>query len=178
MNIRRKMSGSGATNFLWALAVFAVAIVAIGGSFWVNKPHRAAQTNESADITVYKTKYCGCCHKWVEHLRDSGLTVAVNDVDSTHPFRSKFGIPDTMASCHTAVAGDYWVEGHVPADLIQQLLQERPENIQGIAAPGMPQGSPGMEGTNPVTYDVVAYTRDATTSVYATRQGTTAPDPQ
>ena len=93
------------------------------------------------------------------------------NVDSTSPVRARLGVPNTMTSCHTAVAGEYWVEGHVPADLVQRLLAEEPDDIAGIAAPGMPIGSPGMEGPNPVTYDIVAYGSDGKSHVYATRQG-------
>lgn len=178
MNTVRKIRDSAATFYFWALAVFAATIVAIGGALWTGQPSPPVQVSEDADITVYKNRYCGCCHAWIDHLRASGLSVAVQDVDSTYPLRSEFGVPDSMASCHTAIAGDYWVEGHVPADLVQRLLAEQPADIEGIAVPGMPIGSPGMEGPNAVTYDVVAYARDATTSIYATRQGETAADPQ
>lgn len=178
MNNDRRYSGSAITNYLWALAVVAVAIVTISGALWTGAPPQPVQVSEDADITVYKNRYCGCCHEWVNHLRTSGLSVAVKDVDSTQPVRSRLSVPDSMASCHTAVAGDYWIEGHVPADLVQRLLAEQPADIAGIAVPGMPVGSPGMEGPNAVTYDVIAYAPDATTSIYATRQGKTAPDPQ
>jgi hypothetical protein len=143
-------------------------------------PGGAAQTNASGTasaaeavpaITVYKTKMCGCCTKWVEHLEHSGLDVNVILVDETSSMRTRLGIPPDLASCHTAVAGDYWVEGHVPADLIQQLLQERPSDIQGIAAPGMSPGSPGMESTEPVTYHVFSVDDSGEVGIYATRQG-------
>jgi len=128
---------------------------------------------EDTDIVVYKTPTCGCCSKWIAHLRDSGLEVSVVNVPNTQLVQSRVGVPRRLGSCHTAVVGDYWVEGHVPADLIQGLMAEKPEDIRGIVVPGMPAGSPGMEGPNPVKYDVLAYGSDGNTTVYATRQGLT-----
>jgi hypothetical protein len=122
-------------------------------------------------ITVYKAPMCGCCTKWVEHLEHSGFNVEVITVDATQSVRDRLGVPHELASCHTAVAGDYWVEGHVPADLVQQLLRDRPEGIQGIAVPGMPAGSPGMESPNPVTYQVLSVDESSEVGIYATRKG-------
>jgi len=122
-------------------------------------------------VTVYKTEACGCCLKWVDHLESNGLDVEVVNVTSTAPTREQFGVPNKLLSCHTGTINGYWVEGHVPADLVKKLITEKPEDIRGISAPGMPMGSPGMEGPNPVQYDIVAYHADGTTSVYATRQG-------
>jgi hypothetical protein len=126
---------------------------------------------QSAEVVVYKTASCGCCRDWVSHLERSELRIEVVNVSSTSPTRDQQGVPHRLGSCHTAVVGDYWVEGHVPADLVRRPMKERPGNIEGIAVPGMPMGSPGMEGPNPVTYDVIAYHSDGSTSVYATRQG-------
>ena len=134
------------------------------------------EPTSSADITVYKNQYCGCCLDWVEHLKVSGLTVDVKNVESTMSIRDRLGVPQKLGSCHTAEINGYWVEGHVPADLIQKLVSEKPADIQGISAPGMPLGSPGMEGPNPQTYDIVAYHADGTTSVYATREGKESAD--
>jgi hypothetical protein len=175
MKFHRNTGGNATTNSLWALAIVAAAGVTIGGALWLGEPNTQVRAASSADVTVYKNRYCGCCHKWVEHLRVSGLTVDVHDVDSTSSVRSMLGVPDTMASCHTAVAGEYWVEGHVPADLVKQLLAEKPADIAGIAVPGMPIGSPGMEGHNPVTYEVVALKTDGSPEVYATREGKMTP---
>ena len=122
-------------------------------------------------ITVYKTEACSCCLNWVDHLESSGLAVEVVKVASTAPTRERFGVPPKLLSCHTGSINGYWVEGHVPADLVKKLITEKPDDIRGISAPGMPMGSPGMEGPNPVQYDIVAYHADGTTSVYATRQG-------
>jgi len=130
-----------------------------------------ATSEAEASVVVYKSPSCGCCSQWVEHLRRNGLEVDVVNVNSTEPVRIRLGVPRKLTSCHTAVAGDHWVEGHVPADLVQRLIAERPDDIRGIAVPGMPVGSPGMEGPNASEYKVMSYDRAGNTSVYATRQG-------
>lgn len=148
-------------------AIITIAVVA-GAGVWIGIPTSEAEIGE---VVVYKTPACECCHRWVAYLRDNGFEVNAINVPSTQPTRERVGVPERLGSCHTAVVGEYWVEGHVPADLIQQLLAEEPNDIRGIAAPGMPMGSPGMEGPNPVEYQVLAYHSDGTTTVYATRQG-------
>ena len=121
-------------------------------------------------MTVYKTKTCGCCGKWVEHLRANGFAVTVNDVPSTAEYRAKYGVPDALASCHTAVVGGYTVEGHIPAADIHRLLKERPKG-KGIAVPGMPMGSPGMEGPHRQAYSVLLFQPDGLTTVFAKHAG-------
>src|SRR5262245_1225599 len=95
-------------------------------------------------IEVFKTPTCGCCNKWVEHLRANGFSPTVKDVPSTAEYRRKFGVPERLLSCHTAIVGVYAIEGHVPAQDIHRLLKERSKG-RGLAVPGMPIGSPGME---------------------------------
>lgn len=152
-------------------------VIAIGALIFIARsPSSAsdepASANASANVvTVYKTEACGCCLKWVDHLEANDFAVEVVNVASTAPTREKFGVPPQLLSCHTGTIDGYWVEGHVPADLVKQLITDKPGDIRGISAPGMPAGSPGMEGPNPVTYDIVAYHADGTTSVYARRQG-------
>lgn len=150
------------------LSAFAVVFVLVVARVWQNSP---TSTNPTADIVVYKTPNCECCNRWVDHLRDNGFDVGTVNMQSTQPKQSAVGVPHELRSCHTARVGDYWIEGHVPADLIQRLLQEQPKNVKGLSAPGMPVGSPGMEGPNPVEYKVMALHHDGLTSVYATRQG-------
>jgi hypothetical protein len=120
-------------------------------------------------VTVYKSPSCGCCTKWVEHMRASGFEVVVNDMDDVTPLKNEAGVPKTLRSCHTAVVSGYTLEGHVPADLVQKLLKEKPKNTAGLAVPGMPMGSPGMEGPRKDAYEVVAYGADGKTRVYAKR---------
>lgn len=95
-------------------------------------------------VTVHKSPYCGCCTKWVEHLRAEGFEVEVIATDDMGPVKQRVGIPPAKGSCHTAEVGGYFVEGHVPADDIKRLLAERPA-ARGLTVPGMPAGSPGME---------------------------------
>ena len=183
-----RITGSAQPNHLSLLAAIGAVVVAIAGGNWSYAAGDSAQestdsqvsanskiSSEDADIVVYKAAACGCCHQWVAHLREHGLKVAVENVETTQTIRSELGIPPALGSCHTGVADGYWIEGHVPADLVQRLLKEQPEDIRGIAVPGMQIGSPGMEGRNPVTtYDVVAYDKDGEVRVYATREGKTA----
>jgi hypothetical protein len=96
---------------------------------------------------VYKSPTCGCCTGWGEHLRANGFEVDVRETDRMEPVKQRLGIPRNMVSCHTAVIGDYVIEGHVRAADIQRLLQEKPD-AKGLAVPGMPLGSPGMEAGN------------------------------
>ncbi|MDE2598431.1 MAG: DUF411 domain-containing protein [Rhodocyclaceae bacterium] len=117
-------------------------------------------------VEVYKTPNCGCCAKWVQHLQKAGFTVNTHDVGNVTPTREKLGMPESYASCHTAKVGGYVVEGHVPAEDIKRLLKERPVAI-GLAAPGMPQGSPGMETATPAPYDTLLIKRNGSSSVYA-----------
>jgi hypothetical protein len=124
----------------------------------------------AADIVVYKSPTCGCCTKWIEHLRRAGFAVDAVDTEDLVQLKQLLGVPKDLASCHTAVVGEYLVEGHVPADLVRRLQQEQPR-VRGLAVPSMPPGSPGMEQPNPVRYDVLAFDTDGNISVYATRQG-------
>lgn len=156
------------------VATSAVALVIMAAIIVITRYSVPVTTADDSEIVVYKTPTCGCCVKWVDHLRDSGLGVRAVNVASTAPLHERFGIPRQLGSCHTAVFGDHWAEGHVPADLVRKLMTEKPDDIAGIAVPGMPMGSPGMEGPNPVEYQVVAYGTDGKVRVYATRQGKTS----
>jgi hypothetical protein len=120
----------------------------------------AAQAQaEPATVQVYKSPSCSCCQGWVEHLRSEGFAVTVQDLDDLTAIKRMAGVPDRLQSCHTAVVEGYTVEGHVPAVAIERLLQERPD-IDGLAAPGMPAGSPGMPSPTPERYDVMAFDGD------------------
>ena len=183
----RRINRMTQQKHLWLLAAIAALVVAItGGSSSYASGDSAQESTarqvsadsrisaEDTDLVVYNLATCGCCHQWVAHFREHGLKVAVEIVETTQSIRSELGIPPTLASCHTGVVDGYWIEGHVPADLVLRLLQERPEDIQGIAVPGAQIGTPGMEGPSPVsTYDVVAYDKEGEVRVYATREGKT-----
>jgi hypothetical protein len=124
-------------------------------------------TFTSTPITVYKTPTCGCCGKWIEHLEEAGFSVESIDVQSTANVRASNGVPADLGSYHTAVVDGYVVEGHVPAQDVARLLAERP-NVVGIAVPGMPIGSPGMEGPNPERYSVLAWNEQGGREIFAT----------
>lgn len=121
-----------------------------------------------APIVVYKTASCGCCGDWVEHMRRAGFAVEVHDVDNLDPVKTRVGIPFGMGSCHTAEVGGYFIEGHVPAEDVKRLLTEKPA-AKGLALPGMPIGSPGMEHPSGLVepYAVMLVNPDGTTAEYA-----------
>jgi len=116
-------------------------------------------------IEVYKSATCGCCEEWVKHLRQNGFTVNPHDVANPSDYREKYGIPDELGSCHTALVQGYAIEGHVPAAEIRRLLAEKPK-ARGLAVPSMPMGAPGMEGRMHMPYDVLLMRRDGSRSTY------------
>ncbi len=120
------------------------------------------------EFEVWKMRTCGCCNAWVRHLEAAGLVGAVvHEVDDLTPIRAAAGVPEDLGGCHTSKIGGYVVEGHVPAAAVQRLLAERPA-ILGLAVPGMPLGSPGMEvaGEPAEPFDVVAFAADGSRSVF------------
>lgn len=121
----------------------------------------------SQTITVYKDPSCGCCTVWVEHLRKAGFTATIVASADRTALQSRYGLPPEAGSCHTGVIGPYLIEGHVPADDIKRLLREAPK-ASGLAVPGMPIGSPGMEmpDGSREPYDVLLVNRDGTTAVF------------
>ena len=117
-------------------------------------------------VTVFKTPTCACCGKWVEHLRANGFAVKVQEVNDTAGYERQYRVPRTMESCHTAVVNGYTIEGHVPATEIKRLLNEKPKAV-GLAVPGMPVGSPGMEAAHSEAFSVFVFDEGGRTSVYA-----------
>ena len=122
----------------------------------------------AAEITVYKSAQCGCCKEWVEHMRQNGFEVTALDVGNLDEIKRKHAVPGHLAACHTSIAGGYVVEGHVPADAVKRLLSERPK-VTGIAVPGMPMGSPGMEGERKDSYEIMSFDPAGETNVYERR---------
>lgn len=120
------------------------------------------------DLTVYKNPQCGCCTKWVEHMRQDGFDVTVLDLSDPKTKSHAPKLPPALASCHTTVVDGYLIGGHVPADVVRRLLSERPP-LRGIAVPGMPMGSPGMEGPTPQPYDILGFDDAGNTRVYERR---------
>lgn len=125
-----------------------------------------ALAQATTQVEVFKSPYCGCCDKWAEHLRQHGFKVIAHNVDDVTAARKALGMPERYGSCHTAKVGQYLIEGHVPAADIRRLLAEAPKAI-GLAAPGMPQGSPGMESPTPQAYDTLLVGTDGSARVFA-----------
>ncbi|MFY9328851.1 MAG: DUF411 domain-containing protein [Georgfuchsia sp.] len=125
-----------------------------------------AWAQSSTQVEVYKSLYCGCCEKWIEHLQHSGFKVSAHKVTDISIVRKSLGMPDRLGSCHTAKIGSYVIEGHVPAADIQRLLKEQPQAL-GLAVPSMVPGSPGMESAKPVPYETLLVLSDGNTHVFA-----------
>ncbi len=152
------------------IALGGAAAALVGERAWrtVGGSGPAAPLADATPITVYASPTCGCCHKWVDHMKDNGFVVTVESMPDVSPVKQRLSVPDSLWSCHTGSVGGYAVEGHVPADLIRKMLAERPA-IAGIAAPGMPNGSPGMEGPTKDIYEIISFTRSGETALYAVR---------
>ncbi len=124
------------------------------------------QASAADAVDVYKSPYCGCCGKWIEHLRQAGFEVRTHEVNDVLAARQRLGMPEHLGSCHTAKVAGYVVEGHVPAADIQRLLKEKPKAL-GLAVPSMPPGSPGMESSKPVPYNTLLVKADGEIAVFA-----------
>jgi hypothetical protein len=144
----------------------------VGGLFGFALLAGTLLTNEqdvvAADVVVYKSPTCGCCNAWVDHLKESGFTVETRDQQKMNEVKNELGVPRNLRSCHTAQVGGYLVEGHVPADLITKMLQDKPE-IAGLSVPGMPMGSPGMEGHRSDPYDILAFKKGGQVQIFDSR---------
>jgi hypothetical protein len=127
---------------------------------------QAENAATDTEMTVYRSPTCSCCGKWIEHVKSNHF--AVKDIVSSDmdAIKEKYGIPDKLASCHTAIVDGYVIEGHVPAADIQKLLTSKP-NVVGLSAPGMPMGSPGMEMGGSQDYDVVSFDKDGKVQVFS-----------
>lgn len=137
------------------------ALVIVGVLVWLPKENLAG----GPEITVYKSATCGCCGKWIDHMQDAGFKVTAHNRQDMNQIKVDHGVAYELRSCHTAVVEGYVVEGHVPAGDIQRLLKERPA-VDGLAVPGMPAGSPGMEGDHVDPYDVIAFTNGKRDAVF------------
>lgn len=148
------------TNVKVGAGIVALGLVAGAGFFW-----GATGSAGGADLVVYQNPGCNCCHLWVEHLEDNGFAVT-QKMDGLQDFNREQGIGQELAACHTATVDGYLVVGHVPAEDIQRMLEERPA-VAGIAVPGMPMGSPGMEGPRRERFNVLTFDADGNTEIYA-----------
>lgn len=151
---------------------FSAAVLSVG--LLLGSTTSIAQSS-APSVDVYKSPTCGCCSKWVDHLRQHGFATRVTDLSdqALDQLKTKHGVPRTAQSCHTATVGGYVVEGHVPAAEIRRLLKERPA-VAGIAVAGMPLGSPGMEapGSPAQVYNVIAFDKQGSVRVFATHGAT------
>lgn len=121
----------------------------------------------AAELMVYKSPTCGCCKKWIQHMEANGFKVTARDMLDVSPIKMKHGVLPELASCHTAIVDGYVIEGHVPAQDVRRLLRERPK-VTGLAVPGMPVGSPGMEyGAHKDRYQVLTFSPSGKTTVFA-----------
>ncbi len=120
---------------------------------------------ETLEVTVYKSATCGCCNDWIKHLKANGFAVKAHNVQNLDQIKRQNGVRPRLAACHTARVGGYVIEGHVPAQDIKRLLAEKPA-VAGLAVPGMPAGSPGMEGPRKDPYNVYTFNKDGSSDVY------------
>lgn len=178
------------------IAVPSLVLLTAAGAFWVRgslqadsqtvptpAPVQAAQVVEipaaftSTDpehrnhMMVYKGPACGCCDGWVEHLREAGFHVEVEEHPRIHAIKAQLGVPGELSSCHTAVIAGRVLEGHIPADAIRRFLEESPEGAVGLTVPGMPIGSPGMEveGRAADAYDILTFDAAGRSAVFERR---------
>ncbi|WP_194437062.1 DUF411 domain-containing protein [Vibrio fluminensis] len=126
----------------------------------------------AADVINHKSPYCGCCTEWTKHMQDAGFTVEEKLHDDMNAVKQNLGLDPKLASCHTAEIGGFVFEGHIPADDIKAFLANPPKNAKGLAVPGMPMGSPGMEyGNEKDSYSVYAYNERGQVFEYRRYQG-------
>ena len=153
-----------------SLTVLAVLLGVMAASLVVTGARVLAAQADLPEVVVYKTPTCGCCSKWVAHLRAAGFKVRTTDLEDLGAIRRDWKVPPKLASCHTARVGRYVIEGHVPATDIRRLLAAQ-TRVDGLSVPGMPIGSPGMEQGNVVEpYDVLSFNAAGETAVFASHR--------
>jgi len=163
-------------QYLLRLAAAAIAVLGLAACDAGNTNTESASTKHSQaesspasmkKVVMYKSPNCECCTGWAKHLRKEGFTVVVHKRENMDAIKTKFGVPEKLASCHTAIIDGYVIEGHVPADDVTRLLKERPQ-ITGLTAPGMPMKSPGMQavGQKPQNYNVLAFDKSGKVTVF------------
>lgn len=137
------------------------------GRATTDRPNAPAAPDDNA-LLVYRDPECGCCEAWADIARGAGYAVTVENRSDMAAVKARFGVPQDLASCHTAIVAGYAIEGHVPMAQIARLLRDKPRGIVGIAVPGMPRGSPGMEmpDGSKDAFDVLAFDRAGEISVF------------
>ena len=149
--------------------ILALAVVAVA----LSASPAAQQPVAGPAVDVYKTSTCTCCSKWIDHLRAAGFRVRFVDMPQAelNKLKTKHSVPSEISSCHTALTGGYVIEGHIPATVVKRLLREKPK-VAGIAVPGMPPGSPGMEVPQQQlpAYEVLTFDKQGKTRVFSTQK--------
>jgi len=158
-NIFIKKERPGMLRIISSGIAIALIVILIQGVFF---QHAEAEDT----ITVYKSPTCGCCTKWISHLEENGFTVNAIDTKDMYQVKKDAGLHPGLGSCHTGIVDGYTIEGHVPASDIKRLLAERPA-VRGLAVPGMPIGSPGMEGPRKDRYSVLTFDDSGKTTVFS-----------
>lgn len=156
-------------RFMGAIGSLAISFLLISHTAYASSiPSPAAAADKPVQLAVYKSPTCGCCEEWISHLQSHGLKSTIHHPDDLNVIKNRYQISPQYQSCHTAVSPEGYVfEGHVPAPLITRFLAEKPEGAIGLAVPGMPVGSPGMEmGQRFTPYDVLLLKSDGSNEVY------------
>ena len=152
------------------LAYASLVILLAGGAIWYiisdYYEHQENAASRKADIVMYKNDGCQCCDKWAQYMQGSGYSVENVTAENLYAIKADQGVPRDMGSCHTAIVGDYVVEGHVPAEDVMRLLREQPD-ARGLVVPGMPASSPGMNTALNEPFKVYLIKNDGSTEVYA-----------
>lgn len=167
-----RMKKKSLSNWFWVGFV----VLSIGAVIALQslRPAPVAVATAPDTVVVYKTPTCSCCSKWIKHLKQAGFTVEAHNEAQMSAVRTRLGVPQVLASCHTATVNGYVIEGHVPAEDIRQLLAQRP-GAMGIAVPGMPVGAPGMEvGDRVEAYQTLLFDAQGQTSVFSQHGAPTA----
>lgn len=157
-SVSLKMTSVGSRPVYWLMG----ALLFITNALAIQAPVFAGST----DVVVYKSPSCGCCADWVSHLKQNGFSVEVHNQRDMRSIKEKMGVPGRLQSCHTAKVGGYIIEGHVPAVDITRLIKNKPK-IKGLAVPGMPMGSPGMDGPRKDAYNVLTFQASGEVSIYS-----------
>jgi hypothetical protein len=155
-------------RFIGAIGSLAITFLLISHTSHASSTPSTATAAKPAQLEVYKSPTCGCCEEWISHLQSHGLKSNIHHPDDLNAIKNRYRISPQYQSCHTAISPDGYVfEGHVPAPLITRFLAEKPEGAIGLAVPGMPVGSPGMEmGQRFTPYDVLLLKSDGSSEVY------------
>lgn len=142
-----------------------IAALVAGGAVTLSAAHGPAPIA----LRVVKSPSCGCCQAWIDYMKAQGFAVTVENREQFTSLKRANGVTRDLESCHTAFAGDIVIEGHVPADLVKKLLKEKTKGVKGLSAPGMPAGSPGMEGPTKERYTVYSFDANGKAKPYAVR---------